>query len=550
MEAPPSAGKEDNAGGIRGPQDIFSGGATEVWATPNRWDDRDTEAAQEPGLAWGPDSGLDWNEKYALWIESLESTPATGFGDTFELSTPWGFTLPAPVLECAEVAVFLRVTFASWHGLPFYLSAWSEGSNLHFGHFGIVRDSAPESRFPSFRNRYADYSQLSDEEALSNWPADEELARRALTSQKDDANISLGEDMYSGAYFDRIFLNKRVGYFMLLVLTYTGSVHLASTDNTFNLKAHALREGDTLLKRWQRHGVGHTLAVMRVEALPDADRMEVEVASGNMPRRQPRWQTPGSSKYSFLDAKAGGVGTSSNGEEYAKLGGGLKRWRVADVVEGRWRNKVPATDQDLFIPLYDTEAISERPELFEEILGEQSPQQKMETLVQLVESKRQHLRQYPSSCSARIAREQAFDEMYALAPLLTAAAPVGGAMTAADIDAQYRTLEDYVFAELEYDVSRTCCWNSSTGEMFQLIMDYNQEHVLDEETGMCRSPVVFKMVEGGYDVFEAYAESIGAGDIWVPWSADESCPQEQTVETDTEAEHGWVPYCAEESDAL
>jgi hypothetical protein len=543
MEAPPSDGKADNSGGVRGPRNIFAGGPSEVWETPNRWDDSDTEAARQAGIVWDADSGLDWNEKYARWVQSLEKIPSTGYGDTFALSTPWGFTLPAPVLECAEVAVFLRVTFASWYGLPFYLTAWSEGSNVHFGHFGVVRDTHADPRFPSFRDRYADHSALSTEEALANWPDDSELARRALTSAKDDANTFLGEAMYSGAYFDRIFLNKRVGYFMLLVLTYTGSVHLASTDNTFNLDTHALREGDTLLKRWQKHGVGHTMVVMRVDPIEGEDTVETQITSGNMPRRQPRWQLPGAAKYNFTDKKAGGVGTNGDGQAYATLGGGLKRWRAADIIDGRWRNQVPASDGSLFIPSYDTQAISERPDLFETLLVEQTPEQKMETLVALVESKRQHLRNYPASCSARIAREQAFDQMYALAPLLSADGPVGGTMTTADIDAKYRKLEDYVFAALEYDLSRTCCWNSSTGEMFQLIMEYNLDQMVDDESEMCRPPVVFKMVDGGYNAFEAYAVSVGAGDSWVAWSADESCPQASTVQTDTEADHSWVPYC-------
>ena len=113
LEAPPSVGKEDNAAGIRGPQATLAGGPSEVWATPNRWEDRNTDAAKLAGIAWEADSGLDWNEKYALWVKSFDRTPISEYSDTFELSTPWGFTLPAPVLECAEVAVFLRVAFAS-----------------------------------------------------------------------------------------------------------------------------------------------------------------------------------------------------------------------------------------------------------------------------------------------------------------------------------------------------------------------------------------------------------------------------------------------------
>ena len=41
------------------------------------------------------------------------------------------------------------------------------------------------------------------------------------------------------------------------------------------------------------------------------------------------------------------------------------------------------------------------------------------------------------------------------------------------MDAQYRIFEDYVFAELEYTESKTCCWNSSNSAMFQIAMDFN-----------------------------------------------------------------------------
>ena len=95
------------------------------------------ELDRQEGIAWGVNSGLDWNEKYALWIESLERIPGEKYGETFELSTPWGTRFKSPSLECAEASVFLRVTFASWYGLPFYLTAWASEGNIHFGHFGV-----------------------------------------------------------------------------------------------------------------------------------------------------------------------------------------------------------------------------------------------------------------------------------------------------------------------------------------------------------------------------------------------------------------------------
>ncbi|MDP6943189.1 MAG: hypothetical protein QF464_03485 [Myxococcota bacterium] len=546
MSAPPTAAKSDTTGGIIGPNDVFEGGDTEVWSAPNRWDDRDTPAARLAGMAWEADSGLDWDEKYALWIESMEKTEAGFIMDTFTLTTPWGVTLPAPSLECAEVAVFLRVAFASWHGLPFYLTAWANGEPVHFGHFGVVSQTEAYPNFPYYSTRYDDYSDRGLEEALADWPSDPSLARRFLTQQRDDENTFLGPEAYSGAYFDQIFLNKRVGHFLMTVLTFTGSVHLAASDNTFNLTVEALREGDTLLKRWQRQGVGHTMVVMRVNPL-DGGRAEAELASGSMPRRQPFWESPSTSKYRFTHIESGGPGTNGNGEEYATLGGGLKRWRIATVIDGRWRNVVKDSDREHYIPSFDLEAIAERTALFEAFLTELTPEEKMATLVEIVEAKRAHLREYPASCSARAGREEAFAAMYELAPEMDApeaSGPVNNGMTPQMVDLEYRVLEDYVFAPLEYDQSRTCCWNSSTPEMYEIIMAHAESYIHDDLAAECRPPLVFKMRDGGYSDFEAYAVEIGLGDEWVAWRADESCPQESTVTTDTETPAPWhTDFC-------
>ena len=534
LDAPPDSGKEDGVGGIKGPLAITDGAATEVWAVRSQWEDRDTPEARKAGLVWGPDSGLSWSEKFALWVTSMQKIDSDSYFQTYELTTPTGVKLPSPVLECAETAVFLRVAFASWYGLPFYLTAWSEGSNLHLGHFGIWRDDGPDNRFANYRTRYTDYSDMPIEEALESWPSDEKLVGRKLSKSGDDENEWMGEGAYAGAYFDRIFLNKRVGHFLALLLTYTGSIHLASTQNTFNLKASAVRAGDTLLERWQKKGIGHTLVVKRVEPIEGTEYLEAELVSGSMPRRQGKWESPADSKSWFTNAKMGGEGTAYDGTPYAALGGGIKRWRIAKVVSGRWRNAVAEADTAVFVPNWNTEAIAARPAEFDELLAEATPEMMLGVLVARVEDKRMHLRERPASCSARISREEAFDELYAL----TAEA---WGWTRAETDAKYRKLEDYVYAELVYEQSRTCCWNSTTASMHEAIMAYAETQLQDALTGACLEPPVFKMVDGGYAAFETHAQT--AGIDWVSWSADESCPQADTVTTDTEAEHQWAPYC-------
>lgn len=110
-------GKADSAG-IKGPRVNNDTRATQVWDARNKWEETDTEAARAAGLAWPADSGLNWDEKFAAWIQSMERQAGNDtYYETFTLTTPWGKTLPAPKLECAELAIFLRVTFAAWYFL-------------------------------------------------------------------------------------------------------------------------------------------------------------------------------------------------------------------------------------------------------------------------------------------------------------------------------------------------------------------------------------------------------------------------------------------------
>ena len=60
------AGKEDGVG-TPGPNVDWDTDDYQVWDIRNQWDDVTPEA----GLAWGADSGLTWNEKYAAWLTSL-----------------------------------------------------------------------------------------------------------------------------------------------------------------------------------------------------------------------------------------------------------------------------------------------------------------------------------------------------------------------------------------------------------------------------------------------------------------------------------------------
>jgi len=538
------AGKEDSTSGRRGLPGSVDQSSTAVWEVTNAWADTETPQARKAGVAWGENSGLDWEQKYRAWISSFERIDSTSYGETFLLKTPWGKTLPAPSLECAEVVIFLRVVFASWYGLPYFMEATDGGKRLYFGHFGIRTENGRWNNMPNFKTSYSDYS--ADAQAVIDgaidWPSDPKLAGMSIPGSFDDSQPMLesvnGEIPHAGAYFDQIFLNKRVGYFMRLHLIYFGSINLADSVNTFNLQPDAIQAGDLLLERWQRTGIGHALAVMRTRDLGTQEvagqqfpQLEAELASGSMPRRQPKWDSAPASKRYFTMDETGGPG-------YETLGGGLKRWRQPTKIDGRWTNIVPLRDRDAFINANSHAELAERPARFETILTELDTDAKIDVILGVINDKRAHLQSYPSSCAARISREDAFKDLYDVAAEQN--------LSPEDVDRRYRRFEDYVFAELVYSESKTCCWNSSTPAMYDLIIEYNLNQAEDPETGTCQELSVFMARDeggDGYERFRAYAESVGQADAWVQWSAGESCPQ-GNVRADREAEHLWAPFCA------
>jgi hypothetical protein len=531
--------KDDSITGRRGLPVSVDTYSTAVWSVRNQWDESETPEARQAGMAWEANSGLNWDEKYQAWIEKMRPVAKTsGWGDTFELITPWGFNLPAPALECAETSIFLRIAFSNWYGLPFFLEGRDgDRKRLYFGHFGMRTSAGKYGRTPTYRTRYEDHTQKADSvRDGGSWPTDTGLAGKKIAGSFDDAQPMIGPNAHAGAYMDRIFLNKRAGHFMLTTLAYFGSMNLADSANTFNVVPENIRPGDSLVERWQRSGIGHVLVTMHVaqfeSTVVDGEQVpqiEAELASGSMPRRQPVWDSSGASKRYYVMDETGGPG-------YEDFGGGLKRWRTAKNVSGQWTNVVMPGYRSEWINSNDKDTLMARPARFEKILVQLTPEQRRQVLLEVIEAKRRHLQNFPASCSARINREKAFDALYELGE-----AELG--LTKGQLDAQYRRLEDYVFAELDYPQSKTCCWNSSTSQMYDIAMNYNLEQ--QENSSQCIAPVVFKNRDDsgdGFELFRSYAQENGRGDQWVTWRADESCPQAD-VAADTEVDHEWVGYC-------
>jgi len=492
--------------------------ATEVWSADNRWADVDTSAARLAGMAWPEDSGLTWEEKYMAWVQSLGATPGNVAGKTtFKVKTPYGDReLPAPTLDCGEVAYMLRVAFASWYHLPFFVKGWDGEArrSVFAGHFGFVYgDGSRAGNFPKFKNSYADYEGSWSEG--QEWPSDTKLRGRRLGD--DDGNPFLenanGSEAGLGAYADELFLNKRTGYFVRLVMLYFGSINLADGSNLVHIAPEALTAGDVLLYRRKRVGTGHTLPVMAVERIATG-KLAPQLASGNIPRRQPKWEEPLWARNRFFNNSAGGPSENSDGDSYYKLGGGLKRWRTPVWRGGRWRNDVSELTKPSYIRDDEYDRIMGRLEAFKSVLIDGSPEETKAVALAEVESAREHLRDYPASCSARINREVAYKGLYRV-------------------------------GELIYEKSKTCCWNSTTSAMYEIIMDFARvEQELADIDGECVSPTVFKARPGsdGYELFRQHAVSLGRGAEWVDWSEDEYCAA-RDVDEDTDEEQKAVPYC-------
>ncbi|MEM6991340.1 MAG: hypothetical protein AAF721_12600 [Myxococcota bacterium] len=511
-------GKQDNAGVAGLPVD-GNYASSSAWKVLNQWEDTDTPAAREAGMAWEADSGLNWDEKYAAWVESLKTVE--GFsGTTFEVTNPWGKTIQAAKLDCADVALTLRASFAAWYNLPFFITAFDAGKPIYFGHFGIRTKDGNWNNMPNF-SQFADHSAMG-EDALGNWPQDSTLRKRGV--QSGDDQPFLGEGARTGTWLDELHLNKKAARFIRLTLIFTGSPHLADSRNTFNLAPEAVREGDVNLHRWQAQGIGHTMFTLDVDEL-EGGKLDVRLAEGSLPPIQPHLLDATASALRLSNPQAGGQDDS---EDYAPFNGGIKRFRVAKNVGGFWTNTWMAADEASWVNDKDLDRMRARPETFKALLGEVSPEEKLAALVGIVEQKREHLQNFPASCSARIKREEAFDAIYD-----TAAVDLN--MSRAEVDAMWRHEDDYIFAELVYTESKTCCWNSSNNAMYESIKDFNAN--LQKEAAACLPPVVFKATDGGYEQFKNHNPN-----IWVPWSEDELCNQRDTV-NDREADHGWTDYC-------
>ena len=505
-------GKEDSWGvpGLPVDGDYAS---SQAWVVTNQWEETDTPDARKAGMAWGENSGLTWDQKFALWVGSFEQIDSVdSWFKTVKISTPFGKSVPGPKIDCADLAILLRFSFAAWYHLPVYMVGYDGNTPVYFGHFGVRTADGPWLRAPLFAH-YADYSSQTPDQYGAHWPEDTVLRTRGVSA--NDSLPFLGPNAREGAFLDEIHLNKRAARLVLFAQAFLGSHNMVDSRNTYNIVPEALRTGDVLMFARSRTVDGHTTIVVRAKTLSPGS-MQAESIYGNDPPAQPAWQDPGSTYSLFTDNEGGGpvLNTPYGGTTlYSHLNGGIKRFRVAKVKNGRWVNTWMNADEASWVNDTDYDKIGARVAQFAKLLGAPDPSVQRDQLLAVIAEKRTYLQDHPASCAARTGRETAFSALYDLMQ-----ASFG--MDKAAVDAQYRTtIDDYIFAPLDYSKSRTCCWNHSNRAMYDSIVKYaTQAGAMG-----CQVPPIFKLTANSYDPFASFATTSGA--TWPAWSADEDCPQ-------------------------
>jgi hypothetical protein len=523
-------GKEDSAG-VPGLPVTGDYAATAGWTVTNQWEDTTTAAARQPGMAWGADSGLTWDQKFSAWVGSFEQIPSMDWFLTIKVSTPFGKAVPGPKIDCADFAIMLRMSFAAWYHLPIQLVGYDGNTRVYFGHFGVRTATGKWSQASSF-GAYADYSSTKPADYAKAWPSDKVLRTRGIAA--GDEIPFLGAGARLGAFLDEIHLNKRAARLIMFTQAYLGSHNMVDSQNTYNLVPASVRTGDVLMFARSPRVDGHTTLVSRVTPTAPG-RLQLESVYGNDPPAQPAWQSPASTRSLFTDDEGGGptLNTPYGGTIlYSHLNGGLKRFRVAKAKNGRWVNTWMNADEASWINDTNYDAIGARPAQFAELLGDPDPNVQRDQLLSVIEQKRTYLENHPSSCAARADRETAFTQLYGVMS-------DNFGQDRATVDNQYRVVDDYVFAPLDYSKSPTCCWNHSTQAMYQQAIAYVASFAAS--AGACVEPPVFKMTAKDYDPFKTYALAHGA--LWGAWSADEDCAQAAATDDVVMPVAGLLPYC-------
>jgi len=314
----------------------------------------------------------------------------------------------APELECADTAMFLRFLYAQQHGLPMAFRSHSG----YFGHFGHIRSNGSRDTFERF-------------------PRDEQLGTN---------DLAIGTET-----FDE-HLPNRFAQFLLVLVRSTFSGNVAEDWNTYYIGAEAVRGGDLIVRRYDADGTGHTITLQNVERDGEGLASSVDTIESSMP-------TP-----PFISQDDSVLMTL---EPTPEFGGGLRRWRRPEItIRGGVRTIEMVVDPAAFVEAREAAEA-------DDFMATMSPPAIRDQVLRGIEGARRDLFSSPSSCSRRVERERFFGVMYDLFEAnealrasvgLTDSNPTRRQVVDA-VDLQYRYIDDFIWARLDYDRSRTCHWN-------------------------------------------------------------------------------------------
>ncbi len=409
----------------------------EVWQPLHKW----TDTAP---------NGDTYEQFYSTWLESIQQDDeaATGYKVNYVLAD--GTVVPAPKLECSDTAMFLRFLFAQEYALPMIVY----GNGTAMGHFGWIKPNGARGRH---------YTQYQLDAPRGSDPAlqgvNRYLPEKLQVYPHDDATI--------GQYMDAVLTNKRFGVFIQDVLLMYFSGNVAEPANTYYIKPEYIRAGDVQMHRhhpWD--GIGHTITIQKVNSL-NGFLQSVDLIQSYMPTHP--WISDG---YSELTSYR------PNPENFS----GLRRWRRPALHNGRWY-----LEKDSSVAATEEEVVN-NPETFK-ALFDISAEEQVSALLETIENSRIAQRDNPNSCRRRENREEAFAILYELYQTkyeLYSAMGFQSEPTFEEIrlavDRQYRTINDFIWAEMHYEGSWVCHWNPGNTAINQSMYDaavaYNQQVAL------------------------------------------------------------------------
>lgn len=476
----------------------------------------------EPTRKWTDiaPNGETWEDYYSTWLAGIQYEDSGWRGEEVQYTLADGTVVPAPSLECADTAMFLRFLYAQQFELPMVMY----GGNEVFGHFGWA---------DRYGNRKRSYTQYALDAPRGSDPYLQGVNRYL----PEDLQEYPYEDATIGEYLDAVLKNKRFGVFMqdLWNMYYSGNV--ADRRNTYYIKPEAISAGDLQLHRshpWD--GIGHTITIQNVERLNE-NLLSVDLIQSYMPTHP--WVSDGYSELTHY---------SPDPENLS----GLRRWRRPELRNGRWYlESDPAAGQS------DSE-VENNPERFEELF-DVNVEDQLNALLETINANRQGLYDNPNSCRRREDREEAFDSLYELyrsepelyEPLGFTSEPTLDEVRP-EVDRLHRVIDDFIWGLMSYEASWVCHWNPSdttvNNSMYDATVAYNQQVAL---AASCDALRVFRSENvdeydgsDGFDDLAAWARDNGYQ--WDDYDLDPGEGDEggalRSVVTDELADPNMVEY--------